>query len=69
MFFSCACIIVKNEVNDWCPVRVGLRQGSVRSIWLFNLNVGVVNANVYEDIETNWLRWPLSQWLFSDEQA
>ena len=32
-----------NEVSDWFPVRVGLRQGCVMSPWLFNLYIdGVV---------------------------
>ena len=39
-----------NEVSEWFPVRVGLRQGCVMSPWLFNLYIdGVVrevNARV-----------------------
>ena len=34
---------VGNEVSEWFPVRVGLRQGCVMSPWLFNLYIdGVV---------------------------
>ena len=47
---SKACVRVGNEVNEWFPVRVGLRQGCAMSLWLFNLYVdGVVrevNARV-----------------------
>ena len=34
---SKACVGVGNEVSEWFPVRVGLRQGCVMSPWLFNL--------------------------------
>ena len=47
---SKACVRVRNEVSEWFPVRVGLRQGCVMSPWLFNLYIdGVVrevNARV-----------------------
>ena len=40
---SKACVRVGNEVSEWFPVRVGLRQGCVMSPWLFNLYIdGVV---------------------------
>ena len=32
-----ACVRVGNELSEWFPVRVGLRQGCVMSLWLFNL--------------------------------
>ena len=32
---SKACVRVGNEVSEWFPVRVGLRQGCVMSPWLF----------------------------------
>ena len=35
---SKACVRVGNEVSEWFPVRVGLRQGCVMSPWLFNRN-------------------------------
>ena len=48
---SKACVRVGNEVSEWFPVRVGLRQGCVMSLWLFNLDIdGVVrevNARVF----------------------
>ena len=34
---SKACVREGNEVSEWFPVRVGLRQGCVMSPWLFNL--------------------------------
>ena len=47
---SKACVRVGNEVSEWFPMRVGLRQGCVMLPWLFNLYVdGVireVNAQV-----------------------
>ena len=40
---SKACVRVGNEVSEWFPVRVGLRQGCVMSLWLFNFYIdGVV---------------------------
>ena len=39
---SKACVRVGNEVSEWFPVRVGLRQGCVMSPWLFNLYIDVV---------------------------
>ena len=44
---SKACVRVGNEVSEWFPVRVGLRQGCVMSLWLFNLYTDrAVNARV-----------------------
>ena len=47
---SKACVRLGNEVSEWFPVRVGLRQGCVMLLWLFNLYIdGVVrelNARV-----------------------
>ena len=44
------CIRVGNDVSEWFPVNVGLRQGCVTSPWLFNVYMdGVVrevNARV-----------------------
>ena len=34
---SKASVRVGNEMSEWFPVRVGLRQGCVMSPWLFNL--------------------------------
>ena len=40
---SRACVPVGNDVSEWFPVNVGLRQGCVMSTWLFNVYMdGVV---------------------------
>ena len=36
---SKSCVRVGNEVSEWLPVRVGLRQGCVMSPWLFSLYI------------------------------
>ena len=47
---SRACVLAGIDVGEWFPVNVGLRQGCVISLWLFNVYVnGVVrevNARV-----------------------
>ena len=72
---SKACVRVGNEMSDWFPVRVGLRQGCVMSPWLFNLYIdGVVrevNAKVLglglELRDGNDEAWQLNQLLFADD--
>ena len=69
------CIRVGNEVSEWFPVRVGLRQGCVMSLWLFNLYIdGVVrevNARVLgrglKLVDGNDNEWELNQLLFADD--
>ena len=40
---SWVCVRVGNDVSEWFPVNVGLRQGCVMSPWLFNVYMyGVV---------------------------
>ena len=40
---SRSCVQVGNDVSEWFPVNVGLRQGCVMSPWLFNVYMdGVV---------------------------
>ncbi len=40
---SGACVGVGNDMSDWFPVRLGLRQGCAMSSWLFNVYMdGVV---------------------------
>ena len=66
---SKACVRVGNEVSEWFPVRVGLRQGCVMSPWLFNLYIdGVVrevNARVLgrglKLVDGNDNEWELNQ--------
>ena len=72
---SKACVGVGNEVSEWFPVRVGLRQGCVMSPWLFNLYIdGVireVNARALgrrlKLIDGNDNEWELNQLLFADD--
>ena len=39
---SRACVRVGNDVSEWFPVNVGLRQGCVMSPWLFNVYIWMV---------------------------
>ena len=72
---SKACVRVGNEVSEWFPVRVRLRQGCVMSPWLFNLYIdGVVrevNARVVgrglKLVDGNDNEWELNQLLFADD--
>ena len=71
---SKACVRVGNEVSEWFPVRVGLRQGCVMSPWLFNLYIDglvrEVNARVLgrglKLVDGNDNEWELNQLLFAD---
>ena len=53
---SSACVLVGNDVSEWFPVNVGLRQGCVMSPWLFNVYiVGVVReVNVIGCLGNGW---------------
>ena len=72
---SKACVRVGNEVSEWFPMRVGLRQGCVMLLWLFNLYIdGVVrevNAGVLgrglKPVDGNDNEWELNQFLFVDD--
>ena len=72
---SKACVRVGNEVSEWFPVRVGLRQGCVMSPWLFNMYIdGVVrevNVRVLgrglKLVDGNGSEWELNQLLFADD--
>ncbi len=44
---SRACVRVGNDVSEWFPVRVGLRQGCVMSPWLFNVDLDGVVREVH----------------------
>ena len=72
---SKACVRVGNEMSEWFPVKVGLRQGCVMSPWLFNLFIdGVVrevNARVLGRglglVDERDYMWELNQLLFADD--
>ena len=71
---SKACVRVGNEVSEWFPVRVGLRQGCVMSPWLFNLYIdGVVRGKRSSACRGLKLvngtdnEWELNQLQFADD--
>ena len=57
---SKACVRVGNDVSEWFPVNVGLRQPCVMSPWLFNVYMdswnrrGVSESSRSESIEMVW---------------
>ena len=69
---SKACVRVGNEVREWFPVRVGLRQRCVMLTWLFNLYTDGVIREVNARLLGRWLKlvdwndneWELNQLLF-----
>ena len=74
---SRACVWVGNDVNEWFPVNVGLRQGCVMSPWLFNVytdgvvrevNVRVLGKGL-ELLSANGGRFEINQLLFADDTA
>ena len=72
---SRACVRVGNDVSEWFPVNVGLRQGCVMSPWLFNVYLdGVVrDVNVrvlgkgLKLLNANGGRFEINQLLFADD--
>ena len=74
---SRACILVVNDVSEWFPVNVGLKQGYVMSPWLFNVYMdGVVrevNVRVLgkeqELLSANGGKFEINQLLFADDTA
>ena len=72
---SKACVRVGNEVSEWFPGRVGLRQGCVMLPWLFNFYIdGVVrevNARVLgrglKLVDEHDSEWELNQLLIADD--
>ena len=74
---SRACVRMGNDVSEWFPVNVGLRQGCVMSPWLFNvymvlvvreLNVRVLGKGL-ELLSVNGGRFEINQLLFADDTA
>ena len=74
---SRACVRVGNDVSEWFPVIVGLRQGCVMSPWLFNVYMDgvVLEVNVrvlgkgLELLSANGGRFEINQLLFADDTA
>ena len=74
---SRACIRVGNDVSEWFPINVGLRQGCVMSPWLFNVYMDGVVREVtvrvlgkgLEPLSANGGRFEKYQLLFSDDTA
>ena len=73
---SRACVRVGNDVSEWFPVNVGLRQGCVMSPWLFNVyryrvvrdvNVRLLGKGL-ELLNANDGWFEINQLLFADEQ-
>ena len=72
---SKACVRARNEVSEWFPVRVGLRQGCVMSPWLFNLYIDGVVREVNGRVLGRGLKlvdgsdneWELNELLFADD--
>ena len=74
---SRACVRVGNDVSEWFPVNVVLRQGCVMSPWLFNVymdevvrevNVSVLGKGL-ELLSANGGRFEINQLLFADDTA
>ena len=64
-------------MSEWFPVNVGLRQGYVMSLWLFNVytdgvfravNVRVLRKGL-ELLRANGGRFQINQLLFADDTA
>ena len=71
---SMACVRVGNDVSEWFPVNVGLRQGCVMSPWLFNVYMdGVVREVNIRVLGKGQLlcasggRFEINQLLFADD--
>ena len=74
---SRACVRVGNDVSEWFPINVGLRQGCVMSPWLFNVYIDVVVREVnvrklgkgLELLSANCGRFQINQLVFADDTA
>ena len=72
-----ACVRVGNDVSEWFPVNVGLRQGCVMSPWLFHVymdgvvrevNVRVLGKGL-ELLSANGGWFEINHLLFADDTA
>ena len=74
---SRARVRVGNDVSEWFPINVGLRQGCVMSPWLFNVYMdGMIRevnvrmlGNRLESLNANGGRFEINQLLFADDIA
>ena len=74
---SRACAQVGNNVSEWFPVNVELRQSCVMSQWLFNVYMDGVVREVNVRVlgkglklpSTNGGRFEINQLLFADDTA
>ena len=70
-------MVVINDVSEWFPDSVGLRQGCVMSPWLFNVYMDAVVREVnvkvlgkgLELLSANGVRFEINQLLFADDTA
>ena len=51
-----------NDVSEWFPVNVGLRQGCVMSPWLFIVYVDCVVTEVNVRVLGKWLELLKCEW-------
>ena len=67
---SRACVRVGNDVSEWFPVNVGLRQGCMISPWLFNVymdgvvlevNVWVLGKGLGLLSARDYCEWPINR--------
>ena len=71
------CVRVKNDVSEWFPVNIGLRQGCVMSQWLFNVQMDCVVRETklrvlgkgLELLTSNGGRFEINQQLFVDDTS
>ena len=71
-----ACVRVCREEGEWFEVGVGLRQGCVMSLWLFNLFMDAVMKEVREKAgavgvmlrdERRNIEWKVDRLMFADD--
>ena len=67
---SCGWVWVGNDVSEWFPLNVGLRQGYVMHPWLFNVYMyGVVREVNARVLSVSGGRFEINQQLFANDTA